>query len=141
MTLNVVRKVSHFSPRAVIRLQGKLDRGEDLTPVEKLMVYQALSRTWRRHLAKTDFVVLSYIIDRSIGWGKPFFTASAENVLKGTEMYSGVGVSRTAYYQSLKRLEELGAIHRRSMRDRTRIWPYVDWCVDDFVPEDPQCDD
>ena len=92
-------------------------------------------------MAKTDYVVLSYIIDRSIGWGKPFFTASAENVLNGTEMYSGVGVSRTAYYGSLKRLEELGAIYRRSLRDRTLIWPTVDWCIDDFKPEDPQSDD
>lgn len=123
-----VRQRSQFSPQSVARLQVKLDKCQEFTPVEKLMVYQALSRHWRRHLSKTQFQVLSYIVDRTTGWGKPKFDATAANILHGTDEYSGVGVTRSTYYRTLNELEELGAIWRRSTRDKTRIWIKLDWC-------------
>lgn len=120
--------ISQFSIRAVERLQPKLDEGLPLTPVEKLMVYQALSRNWRRHLTPTEYLVLSYFVDRTVGWGHGYFTASADNVLYGNADFAGVGLGRSSYYRTLGSLEEMGAIRRKSLRDKTRIWIKVDWC-------------
>lgn len=120
--------VSSFSPRNAGNLDAKLKSNEMLTPVEKLMIYQTLSRHWRRYLTPMEYSILSYIVDRSAGWGRAYFTACADNVLFGNEEYAGVGVGRTSYYRALNSLEELGAISRKSIRDRTRIWLHVDWC-------------
>lgn len=120
--------IAEFSPRNAHTLEGKLRDGQPLTPVEKLMIYQTLSRHWRRHLTATEFIVLSYIVDRTAGWGRGTFAACADNVLNGDDNYSGVGVSRTAYYRALNSLEAKGAIARKSHRDRTRIWLRADWC-------------
>jgi hypothetical protein len=119
--------ISPFSPRKAGTLEEKLKSNESFTPVEKLMVYQTLSRHWRKALTPSEFVVLSYIVDRSVGWGNAYFTACADNVLMGAGEYSGVGVSRTSYYRALTSLEKMGAITRKSLRDRTRIWLHLDW--------------
>lgn len=123
-----LENVSSFSPRNAGKLAKKLKSNEFLTPVEKLMIYQSLSRHWRRLLTTTEYAVLSYIVDRSAGWGRSYFTACAENVLMGNAEYSGIGISRTSYYRALNALEEMGAITRQSLRDRTRIWLHVEWC-------------
>jgi len=128
---DTLENVSPFSPRKVGVLAKKLKSREMLSPLEKLMIYQSLSRHWRKHLKPNEYVVLSYIVDRSAGWGNGYFTACADNVLYGAGEYSGVGVSRTSYYRALNKLEEIGAISRVSLRDRTRIWLNVDWCAHD----------
>ena len=123
-----LENVSSFSPRRAGSLERKLKSDEFLTPVEKMMIYQTLSRHWRKLLTPTEFLVLSYIVDRSAGWGRAHFTACADNVLFGNSEYSGVGVSRSSYYRALGSLEEMGAITRKSLRDRTKIWLHVNWC-------------
>ena len=123
-----VTQISDFSPSNAARLETKLRGKVDLLAVEKLMIYQTLSRHWRRCLTPTEFVVLSYIVDRTAGWGKGLFVASGKNVLNGTPGYSGVGLGRTAYYEALKSLEKMGAISRKSYRDRTAIVLHVNWC-------------
>ncbi|MFV2053167.1 hypothetical protein [Aliiroseovarius sp. YM-037] len=120
--------VSQVSPRNAPRLEEKLRGNRMLTAIEKLMIYQTLSRHWRRYLTPTEFVVLSYIVDRSAGWGRGDFVACGDNVLYGDREYAGVGVGRTAYYNSLRSLEAAGAISRKSHRDRTRIWLHTNWC-------------
>jgi len=122
-----LENISSFSPRNAPSLQDKLNSKEFLNPVEKLMIYQTLSRHWRKGLTPTEFVVLSYIVDRSAGWGKGYFTACADNVLLGSGEYSGVGIGRATYYRTLTSLVEKGAITRKSLRDRTRIWLHLDW--------------
>lgn len=48
---------------------------------------QAMSRHWRRYLNKIEYLVLSYIVDRSVGWGKGCLTACADDVLNGNTDY------------------------------------------------------
>lgn len=109
------------------QLEMKLYSGETPSPLEKLMVYQACSRKWRRELTMPEFLALSYIVDRTIGWGNKSFLASSANVVHGTDSYAGVGTSSRSYFSSLNSLEGKGAIHRKSFRDRTRIHLNVNW--------------
>lgn len=116
-----------FTEANIRRIAEKLEAREELTPMDKLMVYQLMSRKWRGVMTTPEFVTACYIVDRTVGWGKRAFTATSEAVLRGNGEYAPLGLSRTSYFKALNRLEELGMIERRSLRDTTLIAINVDW--------------
>lgn len=109
------------------RINRALKANHHISLEDKLKGYQGASRFWRRHLSQQEIVLITYIVDRTVGWGKNLFTASHENVLKGTLEFSGVGLPERTYFRALASLEEKGLIERRSYRDRTRIVLNLDW--------------
>jgi hypothetical protein len=112
---------------SLAQINRKLKNSKEISLAEKIVVYQAVSRVWRRHLTQAEIVTVTYIVDRTIGWGKNHFTASFKNVLYGTDRYSGIGLPERTYFRALKTLQEKGLIERKSRRDRTTIALKVDW--------------
>ena len=108
-------------------MSDKLRRKEAPTLVDKIQVYQWLSRAWSRHLANQETCAVLYLVDRTIGWGRDTFTAPTENILTGTEEYASIGLSRRLYFLVMASLEEKGIITRRVYRGRSQITLNVDW--------------
>lgn len=109
-----------LTPMAPARVGKKFSlglKGDDITPLDRLQMWQWVSRKWRRHLSVNEFAVVTYIMDRSIGWGFETFRASHRNILDGNEEYSGIGLKKTVYMEALAKLEKMGAIHRKRSRD------------------------
>lgn len=109
------------------QINQKLKRNHGIALSEKLQVYQAMSRNWRRHLSQSEIVALTYIVDRTVGWGKNHFAAAFQNVLHGNADFAGVGLPERTYFRALKSLQGKGLIDRRSHRDRTLIVLNIDW--------------
>lgn len=95
--------------------------------LEKLHVYQTVSRVWRRHLTASEFTVMMFLIDRSVGWGKNYVRASHGNNLRGNEDYSGVGVSERTYFRCLNSLAAKRMIDRTNLGHSVLIWVNVAW--------------
>ena len=112
----------------------KIDRAlrnkRDIGPLAKIKIYQLASREWRRHLTPYEIVVVTYIVDRTVGWGRNHFIAAHANVLHGTDDYSGIGLTERTYYKALSSLEKKGLISRQSRRDRTQIVLNVGWQIE-----------
>lgn len=119
-------------------IEQKLQRKRDITILEKLQVYQSLNRDLRRALTVHQFVAFSYLVDRSIGFGKNWFRASHGNILEGTVEYSGIGLAERTYFRVMAELEGIGLIERRRRRDCVDIIVHVDWLED--VEEPVQVD-
>jgi hypothetical protein len=106
-------------------IERKLQAKREITVLDKLHVYQWLNRDARRYLSSSQFLAFSYIIDRTVGWGRNKFRASNGNVVSGTGDYSGVGLSERTYYRVLNDLVELGLIERCRLRDSVMITVHV----------------
>ena len=109
------------------RVGQKFEQNIDISAMDRLTIYQLASRSWRRYLNVNEWAVISYVVDRAIGWGKPDFVACAANIMEGTDEYSGVGLPRPTFYRTLKSLESKGLITRQSRRDKTHIILNVTW--------------
>lgn len=107
--------------KAVAKIEKKMKARVAVSPLEKLLVYQYLSRVWRRHLTVQELSVAFYVLDRSVGWGTSFFVASSANVLHGTDDYSGVGLPDRTYFRTLKSMEDVGLLFRKRTHDRTLV--------------------
>jgi hypothetical protein len=105
----------------------KLKARSEVTPLEKLFVLQHLSRVLRRYLTPQELAVAFYVADRSTGWGNSIFMATSANVLNGTDDYSGVGLPERTYFKTLKELERVGLLYRKSRRDTTVLGLHLDW--------------
>jgi hypothetical protein len=106
-------------------IERKLQSKREITVLDKLHVYQWLNRDVRRHLTPSQFVAYSYIIDRTVGWGKNQFRASNLNVVAGTDDYSGIGLSERTYYRVLNDLVAMGLIERHRRRDYIIITVHI----------------
>lgn len=117
----------------------KIDRdlrgGRAIGPLDKLLVYQLLNRVWRRHLNPYEIAVMTYFVDRAVGWGRNHFTACHANILYGTDDYSGIGLKERTYFKTLNTLEEKGLVTRKKRRDRVTIVVNVAWRAEEYLPE------
>lgn len=117
----------------IAAVDRKVNKRQEISPLEKLLVYQHLSRVWRRYLSPQELSVAFYILDRSVGWGNSIVMATSANVLIGTEDYSGVGLPPRTYFKTLKELERIGLLYRKSRRDTTVLGLHLDWQPWNFV--------
>lgn len=101
--------------------------GVDIPAVERLQFFQTLSRHWRRYLTPSELSLALYIVDRSIGWGKPSFSACVDNILYGNKEFAGLGMSRRSYFRAVKSLQAKGMIVRRGSRERTSFRINMGW--------------
>lgn len=90
----------------------------------KLVIYQRLNREWAEHLDPYEFRVLTAIVDRTIGWGKPEARFSAGRLLEGDTVCGPLNMGRASLYRALARLEEKGFISRRHPVDLPEVTFY-----------------
>ncbi|RKS51358.1 hypothetical protein BDE18_0604 [Paracoccus pantotrophus] len=93
-----------------------LSTGEDVPVFDKMAFLQYVTRRWRKWLNLSEISAVIYLADRTICWGKDRFTASVENILKGTDEYAGLGISRATYFRMMDRFESLGIIRRKPQK-------------------------
>ena len=99
----------------------------------KVEKYQAVSRRWAGHLTSNEMAVVEVLLDRTVGWGRPeaYFTIRA--LLNGDKIYSGLTMSRSTLFRTLKKLEGRGLITRRkdaSVPDRVHFMVDLHWVPD-----------
>ena len=116
--------------RSISDISRLLNAKGNISLLDKLTVYQHVSRVWRSHLTPYEIVVTGYIVDRSVGWGKNHFTAAHGNILRGNEEYAGIGMKERTYFRTLSSLEQKGLIRRRNRRDCVTIALDVNWQCD-----------
>lgn len=111
--------------------------GAQVAPLEKAILYQHLSRHWRNYLTLAEVSVAYYVLDRSIGWGKPHFVASSANVLYGDDKYSGVGLPERTYFRTLRTMQDKGFLFRKPFKWGTKIGLNLLWCPWDHEEDWP----
>lgn len=100
---------------------GPVARGKKLPicrrkDLRSSFLYKVLSslviRVWMPELSSSEFAVLMFIFDRTIGWGKGFEVILARHIVSGVHgrkngrTYSrGTGLSKSTIQRALKRLE------------------------------------
>ena len=112
----------------------KLAEGQELSLSDILSIYQTASRRWRKGLSQAEWMVMTYIIDRTIGWRKTSFTAFVSNIIGGNEDYDGVGVSKATYFRVLESLEAKGFLSRSQAGTRVTITINIAWKERPMLP-------
>ncbi|WP_152612788.1 hypothetical protein [Leisingera sp. ANG-M6] len=100
---------------------------EDITPLDRLQVVQEVNRKWAKVLDLFEFRVVSYILDRTVLWGRKTFRACHENILNGTDRFAGIGLKRAKYLSTLKSLEDRKVITRERTRNFVVLGLNLDW--------------
>lgn len=118
----MARKVADLA-----QVAEKLHSKRGITLLEKLEVYQELNRNWRRYLTPYEHMAVSYIIDRSVGFGKHYFSAGTPNILNGNEEYAGIGLTKRTYFKAMNSLEEKGFISRVTHKMGVTIYVHINW--------------
>ncbi len=123
-----MRELHRAPPDILNRLEG----GETLSPLEKLLFRERIDDLWKPYLTITEYSVISYIVRRTVHFGKTSFTASTENILNGAQDWPGVGVSRRTYFDTLNTLEAKGMIQRvRHKNGRVTVVINTEWTPED----------
>jgi hypothetical protein len=79
---------------------------------------QYINRYWMAYLSPSEFMVLLFILDRTLGWNKDSEVITRRQMLKGvasrgTLYHRGLSLSASTIDTTLNRLEEKGVIERR----------------------------
>lgn len=97
--------------------------------VERTKLRQKIDRIWRGQLDVYEYAVVTFIFDRTIGWGEPFEAIKLrefENGRKNT--FSGTGISRRKLIDVLNTLSDRLILFRTG--DKKSPYRYalnVDW--------------
>lgn len=124
-----------IGPAAVEAKFRNGQRGQDITPLDRILIMQHISRKWRRHLSLAEFVIVTYIADRTILWGYPTFTASYKNIIDGNEDYSGIGIKIASLKNNFRALQKRGVITRKRGRYDVTLGLNLSWTPEnDMIP-------
>lgn len=94
----------------------------------QLDAHRQLSRAWRAALSDREYVVLSFILDHCVGWGRPSYKFTYRCFEHGTPVSAGVGKAPSKVREILRELEEKGAISTDpNKRDGLLITPNLEW--------------
>ncbi len=94
----------------------------------QLDVHRLLSRVWRVALSDREYVVLSFIIDQTVGWGRPSYLFTYRCFEHGTPVSAGVGKAPSKVREIIRELEKKGAIVTDpNKRDGLLITPNLEW--------------
>jgi hypothetical protein len=120
----------HSKPPGIL---DQLERGESLSPLDKLMFRERVDDSWKPQLSITEYSVISYIVRRTVHFGEISFTASTQNILNGANGWPGVGVSRRAYFTAMKSLEAMCMIFRQHhSNQRCTVCINTEWTPEDY---------
>ncbi len=122
-TANVVE----FTKGGSKRVAHKIETGQEIDLIDQVMLTREMSRKWRRHCTATEWMLLTYIADRTIGWGKTTFRACYKNILDGDDEYAGVGLKKTVFKEVMNSLSEKKMITRKRSRDFIVLGLNFDW--------------
>ncbi|KIC55087.1 hypothetical protein GC1_14685 [Leisingera sp. ANG1] len=92
-----------------------------------MLVVQEVNRKWAKALNPFEYRLVSYILDRTIFWGRETFRACHNNIMNGTDDFAGVGMKRTKYLETMKSLEDRNVITRERARDFVTLGLNLDW--------------
>lgn len=102
--------------------------------------HQYIIRYWMKYLSPSEFMVLMFIVDRTLGWQKFSEIITRRHMLKGiasrgTIYHLGTSLGASTLDTTLNSLEEKGAISRRAvMRGTTK---YVEFSINmDWEPRE-----
>ena len=79
-------------------------------------------RTLMPVLTGSEFKVLSYIQDRSLGWNVEGFCLFTSEFKDGCKNHNGTGVNHKTTLQAIKRLEELGVVYTHVRGIMRFVW-------------------
>ncbi len=124
----VASTISSFgtAPIEENRVESTYSWGRDeslANPLEQREWLKVLLRVWRPALSASEFLVLAFIFDRTILWGKTWEVITHHHFLDGvctrdgTCYAPGLDLSRPTLTAALARLKALGAIHTQPARD------------------------
>lgn len=83
----------------------------DLTnPLHQLNLVRKLSREWRPALSDRDMVILLFVLDHTVCWGRTTYRFTYRGFEEGTPISAGTGKGRTQVTEALRSLEAAGAI-------------------------------
>jgi len=79
-------------------------------PVAQLGMYRQFSRVWCAHLTSAERNLLLFLLDQTIGWGKPGRHFTHRQIEEGNGYTGGARIGRTHAKNVLKSLEAKGVI-------------------------------
>ncbi len=88
--------------------------------------YQYINRAWMKYLSPSEFMLVLFILDRTLGWRKESEVITRRHMLKGvlsngTAYHHGTSLGASTIDTTLNRLVEKEVIERRTlMRGTTR---------------------
>lgn len=85
-------------------------RPSTISPVLRLELQQRVTRTFLPNLTPAEFVVLTYILDRTIMWGRVSQRISIREFENGNRTNGGVPLSRRSIVSALGSLQAKGVI-------------------------------
>lgn len=86
------------------------ERRSSIPPVVRLELQQRVTRTFLPNLTPAEFVVLTYILDRTIMWGRARKRISICEFENGNRINGGVPLSRRSIITALGSLQAKGVI-------------------------------
>lgn len=81
-----------------------------LSPIVKVQLQQRITRTFLPNLTPAEFVVLSYIFDRTIMWGRVSQRISIREFEHGNRTNGGIPLARRSIVSALGSLKSKGVI-------------------------------
>lgn len=134
MKQKIAQNVVAFRKSIATHVATKVAADQELDLLDQVTVNRELSRVWRRHCTIAEWALLTYIGDRSVGWGKSSFRASTKNIIEGDAKYSGVGLKKTAYFAAVRSLTEKGMIYHKRSKDSVVLGLNFEWEPDRQLP-------
>lgn len=86
------------------------ERRSNIAPVLRLELQQRVTRTFLPNLTPAEFVVLTYILDRTIMWGRARQRIPIREFENGNRTNGGVPLSRRSIITALGSLQAKGVI-------------------------------
>ena len=82
-----------------------------LSPSERTRLRNFVDRNWMRSLSPTEYLVVIFVFDRTISWGKSSERITFNEFEKGRKnTFCGTGLSRSTLIRTLKNLVYLGTL-------------------------------
>jgi hypothetical protein len=88
---------------------------------DKVEAYQYLIREIMPFFSNAEFRVYSQIVDRCIGWGKPYCFTSIRKIARGDDTWKGCGLSEPVVKRAIKSLIAEGVITTEGTPRGTRF--------------------
>jgi hypothetical protein len=89
-------------------------------------LHRYMSRYWKPHIKASEYAVLDFVFDRTIGWGKLWEIISLRHFATGvwneTKVFTdGTGLGKRTIQRALNRLVELGMVRKQGEKGE-RCW-------------------
>ena len=117
-----------LNPSTRPRKRWEGDKRNIKSSLGQVGVFRHLSRVWRTHLTASEFSLLHFFLDQTVGWGQRSKKLTIRQITEGTPATVGTGMSRTQIKTYVKSLQEKGFIHVGEDKSTgLRVTPVLPW--------------